>query len=276
MPNFAQTIHRHLADYKTSRLGVKENGTYIHKGKERRYAHILPKRLQWLNILEPIRSEVRDYLKHHPNVKLHRYFHHLNSSQAFALNLFFPYFEQGAPLMLLRAMGMPGEFSDWRMENIAEASEGTNVDIMWFDSEGKKTFCEVKLSEQEFGVAKNDFRHRQKLEEVYSPVLTGQCAPDLLVPSEFFAHYQLLRNVWLAAREPNSSVVFLAPRTNFAIWSQLERFRTKLHDPLKQRVHAIAVEDVLVALTSSKHNPPHLRWYATLLQEKYLISNGST
>lgn len=274
MPTYAKIIQRHLAAYKASRLGVKEAGTFLHKGKELHYAHILPKELRWLNILEPIRSEVRDYLDRHRDVKPHKYFHHLNSSQAFALNLFFPYFEQGAALALLQAMGTPGEFAGWRPEYIPDAAEGTNVDVMWLTTDGTKTFCEVKLSEQEFGVAKDDRRHRQKLEDIYKPALIGQCAPELLEPSAFFSQYQLLRNVWLAARNPDSSVVFLVPRANSALWPQLAPFIEKLAPPLARRVRAVAIEDVLATLASSK-SAPQLALYAQLLQEKYLASSAA-
>ena len=212
---------------------------------------------------------MRDYLDRHRDVRPHRYFHHLNSSQAFALNLFFPYFEQGAPRALLEAMGTPGEFGGWRPEYIADAVEGTNVDVMWFSPDGSKTFCEVKLSEQEFGVAKDDRRHRQKLEEIYKPVLIGQCARELLEAPAFFSKYQLLRNVWLAARDTDSSVVFLVPRANSALWPQLAPFIENLAPSLARRVHAVAIEDVLAALSSSK-SAPRLAWYAELLQEKYV------
>jgi hypothetical protein len=275
MPTYAQIIQKHLAAYKTSRLGVKEAGAFVHNGKELHYAHILPRELRWLNILEPVRSEVRDYLDLHPDVRPHKYFHHLNSSQAFALNLFFPYFEQGAPLALLQAIGLTGEFAGWQPEYIADATEGTNVDVMWYAPSGAQTFCEVKLSEQEFGIAKDDKRHRQKLEEIYKPILIDHCEPEMLEPPAFFAHYQLLRNVWLAARAPDSSVVFLVPRANSALWRQLAPFIKRLAPPLASRVHAVAIEDVLSSLASSKRVPSPLAGYALSLQEKYIVSSAA-
>ena len=45
MTTYAQIIQRHLAAYKTSRLGVKEAGTFAHSGREVHRAHILPKEL---------------------------------------------------------------------------------------------------------------------------------------------------------------------------------------------------------------------------------------
>ncbi len=269
MSTYAQSLQRHLGVYKASRLGVKESGTFVHNGRELHYAHILPKELRWLNVLEPIRTEAREYLELHTQVKQHKYFHHLNSSQAFALNLFFPYFEQGSPTALLRAMGLPGEVAAWQLEHVADEAEGTNVDVMWHTSGGAATYCEVKLSEQEFGVARDDRRHRLKLDQIYRPVLEGQCSDELLEPEAFFARYQLLRNVWLAARNPESSAVFLVPRANATLWSQLRPLIRQLAPSLARRVHAVAVEDVLAALVSSRHSPPRLAWYALLLQEKY-------
>ena len=271
MSNYAQTLQRHLAAYKISRLGVKETGTFVHKGRELHYAHILPRDQRWLNILEPIRAEVRKYVERRPDLKLHKYFHHLNSSQAFAFNLFFPYFEQTNSSALLSAMGIHGEFAGWQPEYVADAQEGTNVDVMWKAPSGAKTFCEVKLSERKFGVAKDDRRHRQKLDEIYRPVLAGHCAPELLEPQGFFARYQLLRNVWLAAKDPEASVVFLVPRANSALWTQLGPFIELLAPALARRVRAVAIEDVLASLASSAHVPAKLTGYSELVREKYVL-----
>src|SRR5262245_8374116 len=106
MTSFAQSFQQHLASYKTRRLGVKEAGVFVYRDREVKCAHILPKELKWLNILESYRTEIQDYLRSHPAVKLHKYFHHLNSSQAFALNVFCPFFENGGDSQLLRALGV--------------------------------------------------------------------------------------------------------------------------------------------------------------------------
>lgn len=270
MSSYTKALQQHLSNYKASRLGVTECGTFVHRGRELSYAHILPHELGWLNILEPIRTEVREYLELHTQVKKHKFFHHLNSSQAFAFNLFFPFFEQGDATVLLGAMGLSTEFSGWKLEHVEQIEEGTNVDVAWHAASGAKTYCEVKLSEQEFGIAKDDERHRQKLKYIYRPVLADQCDSDLLEPTAFFAHYQLLRNVWLAARSPDASVVFLVPRANSAVWSQLDPLFKKLAPDLARRVHAVAIEDVLAVLASPTSTSPRLAWYAHLLREKYV------
>lgn len=269
MPTYVQQLNSHLAKYKTRCLGELRPGTFVYRGEVLQYHHILPEEHKWLNILEPFRTDIQQYLNERPAIKLHRYFHHLNSSQAFALNVFFPYFERGASSQLLAALGSTGLLSSWVPEYIADAVEGTNVDMTW-QSGGTRTYCEVKLSEQEFGSARNDDAHLAKLKRIYRSSLTGACAPELLQPEKFFQHYQLLRNVWLVARESGSQLVFFVPRSNTKVWCQLAAFLRLLKPPLAARVRAVAIEDALSSLISSTRLPSSLNGYAKMLHEKYV------
>jgi hypothetical protein len=270
MSNYAKHLNAHLASYKARCLGALEPGTFMYRGQELRYDHILPKEQGWLNLLAPYRPDIQRYLSTRPAITLHRYFHHLNSSQAFALNLFFPYFEKGGAPQLLAAMGSASDLTSWELERIVDVDEGTNVDVTWH-SGGVRTYCEVKLSEQEFGAAKDDERHRRKLERIYRPGLAGACSPEWLQPELFFQNYQLFRNVWLVAREPGSNLVFLAPRANTKIWRQLTAFFGILHEPVATRVRAVAIEDVIDSLAAADGIPQALRTYSELLREKYVF-----
>ncbi len=276
MSTFAKEFHKHLAAYKRLRLGVKETGVYLYKGREVRHSHILPKELKWLNILEPFRSEIRDYLNAHKEIRLHKYFHHLNSSQAFALNLFFPFFENDASAPVLRALGTKGSICNWFAELVPYAEEKTNVDISWQDTKGSWTYCEVKLTEQGFGKAKGERRHYSKLEQIYEPVLRPYCPAELLQPDTFFAYYQILRNIWLAARDPKSSVVFLLPTRNEALWAPLLKVHSSLKPALSSRVHLAKLENVLNRLVVDKSIPPKFSWYAQFLCEKYVLPETAT
>lgn len=89
MQTYQSRITQHLTRYRRNRLGIVQAGTFRHNGVDRSYGHILPRELRWLNIPEPFRAEVRDYAVKR-RIALHRYFHHLNSSQALALSLFLP------------------------------------------------------------------------------------------------------------------------------------------------------------------------------------------
>jgi hypothetical protein len=270
--SYQETLHRHLENYKASRLGVDQPGLFRHKGVDIEYGHILPVELKWLNLLEPFRAEIKAYLDAHPNVRPHRYFHHLNSSQAFAFNLFWPFFEAGASASLLRALQVNGSVSDWRLEDVPHSEEGTNVDVAWHDGEGGWTYCEVKLSEQGFGSAKRDQRHEEKRVSIYQPVLGPYCPAELMEPGRFFANYQILRNVWLVAREPSASLLFLMPRRNESLWGPLRSVLEVLPPDLAGRIHVAAVEDVLEALCRDESLPRRLGAYAELVAEKYVPS----
>ena len=93
MMSYQTALKKHLAEYKANRLGVREAGVYRKTG--RAYQHLLPSNLRYLNLLESIRAEFREYLRHNPAIRLHPDFHHLNSSQALAFNLFFPFLSAG-------------------------------------------------------------------------------------------------------------------------------------------------------------------------------------
>lgn len=275
MSKYSVALREHLGTYKAHRLGVSQDGTFDHGGQDVRHAHILPQELKWLNILEAYRKEVRAYLEAHPGVKLHRYFHHLNSSQAFAFNLFIPFLESANSEALLSALGGKANLLRWDLEFIADPAEGTNVDVSWLDTKGVRTFCEVKLAETEFGGAADDVRHRIKMEQIYCPVLRGQCEDHLLEPAAFFANYQILRNVWLAAREPSSQVLFMLPRANVMLWPPLESVLEGLAPQLRQRVRVVAMEDVLATLAADSCLPALLACHVEVMKEKYLVSSSS-
>jgi hypothetical protein len=271
MPSYSKQLQKHLSVYKTERLGVKEAGIFRHQGRDIPCAHVLPKALKWLNILEPYRKEVREHVQR--GIKLHKYFHHLNSSQAFALNLFFPFFQAypSESSVLIRALGQAGKAVEWYPEHILDKAEGTNVDVAWRDADSAWTYCEVKLTEQEFGRASGEARHHKKLASVYAPVLREHCPPELLESVAFFGSYQILRNVWLVAKEPTSRLVFLMPKQNEALWAPLHQVLDSLAPALRSRITVCSVETTLERLANSHGLRPELRWYATQLAEKYVL-----
>ena len=57
------------------------------------YDHILPKDKYMRNILVDYRESF--WASEYSNINLHRFFHHLNSSQALCINLFYPLIAEG-------------------------------------------------------------------------------------------------------------------------------------------------------------------------------------
>ena len=267
--SYQKRVVRHLGEYKEQRLGVREKGTFTHRGTEREYRHILPRALRWLNIPEPFRMEVRQHIEASDHIKLHKNFDHLNSSQAFALALFVPYLLR-APDVMGKALGVHG-FEQWDFEVVPNEDEGTNVDV-WWSTRGQETYCEVKLSESEFGGATADKRHLDKLAHIYAPSLRGKVADELLEPKTFFANYQILRNVWLAARPGHEKdrVLFLFPEGNVAVGAQLNAALELVGPSVRPRVSVIHVESLLERLAAVR-SVDGLGWYAEMLVEKYVL-----
>lgn len=266
---YQKKLKKHLANYKIQRLGVRENGTFKHRGKTYTRRHILPLALRWLNVPEPFRREIHEYVLK-LRIRPHRFFHHLNSSQAFAFAIFYPYLS-GDKKALEDALGVE-PIEHWKFEYVPDVVEGTNVDVWWRSANKAETFCEVKLSENEFGTAEDDSRHVHKLERIYRPVLREHVSSPLLDPPSFFKNYQILRNLWLAARRGHEKdqVLFLLPRANVEPNRQLTEVLSKVRLSLRARVQVMHVEDLLGRLASNAA-VGGMDWYAAVLAEKYLI-----
>jgi len=154
---------------------------------------------------------------------------------------------------------------------VPDVEEGTNVDMSWQNEQGEWTYCEVKLSEQEFGKATHDQRHLDKLSRIYAPILKPFCPPTMLEPVEFFKNYQILRNIWLAAREPKASVVFLLPAANTKLWESLDDVVDSMAPSLRNRIYRVPIEKVLKSLVEDPQCASELKWYAEQLIEKYFV-----
>ncbi|MEH6585221.1 MAG: hypothetical protein V7720_01620 [Halioglobus sp.] len=269
MKDYTKQLLAHLQDYKNNSLGITGNGEW--RGKQ--YGHILPQQMQFNNLLEPIREDFELYLKNHPDISLHKGFHHLNSSQAFAFNLFYPYFAAGGETArsLSSIMGVDKDVADWSFETIPDPVEGTNVDVCWSAPDGTTTFCEVKLSESEFGTTKNDARHKQKLETIYRPRLSGMVKPEILEEETFFKHYQLLRNISLLHENTGDHLVLFFPKANLTLQPQLERVMNVVLPETESRISITYWEVCIEQLMQKSLKPELLEKCASLLQEKYLI-----
>jgi hypothetical protein len=238
--------------------------------------HILPLANASANLLEEAEPAASAFLAANPH-KRHRYFHHLNSSQAFAFNLFFPYFsgEPESASALLRALGQAGILSEWEPEAVPVADEETNIDVLWATADGVRTFCEVKLSEAHFGKALDDDRHRAKLVDVYSEILAGHLEAARLERLAFFDAYQFNRNVWHMVRTDRSRLIFLLPRSNARLWNLLQRLLSGVVSGTRERISAVAIEDVIANLSADNQCPERLREYAQKLKQKYLIPSAT-
>ncbi len=270
--SYQEKLKRHLADYKERHLGISKSGFFKYRGRDVKECHILPLADSDKNLFEEAQPEARAFFAGHRD-KRHRYFHHLNSSQAFTFNLFFPYFygRPEAASALLRALGQEGALETCEAEAVPVPEEGSNIDMMWSTEDGVHTFCEVKLSEAEYGKATDDDEHRDKLERTYGPVLVTHLEAKRLEKPAFFDAYQFNRNVWHLVRENNSRLIFLLPRANEILWTQLQELLLGVVPRTRERISAVATEDVIAKLSTDVLCPKVLQAYAAKLKQKYVI-----
>jgi hypothetical protein len=182
---------------------------------------------------------------------LHRYFHHLTSSQALAFNLFLPLYPALNPklnsIRSLLEIGSPGP-AKLDFEVVLPGGDGTNIDVLITEQDGRKTVMEVKLTESGFGRARNDLRHQKKLREVYTPLLRGRIADELLESQYFFRNYQLLRNLAQLRPGTHDRLLLVIPRARSRLWQWVSSWcaQSSLGD-FCGKVTPLALEDLLIA-----------------------------
>jgi hypothetical protein len=165
-----------------------------------------------------------------PQEEIHRFAHHLNSSQMLCYN----YFRLHTDEKLILKEEMRDRLKDklgiklsksaiCKFEYKDNVEEGTSFDFYITDGE-KEIFFEIKYTEQEFSHADNDERHRTKFDEIYSELLKKNraCNPQLKF-EDIRLYYQLFRNA-IRVTDDKKYVVFIYPKGNSACDNQYNRF----------------------------------------------------
>ena len=272
--NYQKKVKQHLGTYKKEVLGVDEKGLFKHNGNEYYFDYILPKQLADLNIMKEYREPFlnSDYSK----INYHRYFHHLNSSQALCINLFFPLIHEQKLNVILELLELPGKGvrrSEFEKLSPIEQTSGrkTNFDFYLELTDGKQIFFEVKYTEQEFGKAKYDQRHIEKFEKTYLPLLRNNpfIREEFKTVHMFLENYQIMRN--LVHFGENNYVIFLYQQGNLNIGKQAKL----AHDEMvtekgKERFKILVLEQMLDHITESL-NTGRIMDHFQEFKEKYLL-----
>ena len=236
-----------MAAYKREALGVVDDGIYA--GNGRSYAHIVPSDKRHLNLIEGYREGIVGYLARRPELRLHRDFHHLNSSQAMGFNLFWPALASPAGFAALaRALASPDiDPNSPLFESVPDPDERTNFDLHLYTRDGGQLFFELKLSEDHFGDARPDAAHLAKLDDLYLARLQSRVRPQLLEPAAFFPRYQLFRN--LSHLRTDADRLFLVmPQGNRHLREQALAFVADLDEPLRSQVTVLDIETLVARL----------------------------
>lgn len=175
-----------LGVYRENVLKRPDSGTW----QNLPYPHILSTAdsADGFNLIEGIRATFKDYAAR-KNIRLHRDFAHLNSSQALAFNLFFPLLPPSDSEL---AWGVPERTSALldrpllklkraEFEKILNRREGTNLDWWGEFDNGGQLFCEVKFTESGFGKTTSPSTdYRGRIDQIYRSMLADLIAPGLL------------------------------------------------------------------------------------------------
>lgn len=210
MVSFDKAIKKHLDAYRRDVLCVAKKGEW----RRKEYGHILPDCCGALNILQEYRHEFFSW-QAKSKVKLHQFFHHLNSSQAACFNLFFPPVWLNNDAIVFETLGIDeGNIECWAFEKVVDKAEGTNFDFYLELKSGAKIYVEFKYSENKFGKAEINDKRREKLRTIYKSKLKNKVADKYLKEAQFFKHYQILRNLVYFQPERGDQVIFIYPKAN--------------------------------------------------------------
>jgi hypothetical protein len=140
--NFKTRIYENLSHYRENELKIPEKGTW----REKPYPHILPKEKEKYNILDEYRDSF--FNSEHGKIKFHRYFHHLNSSQAMCINFFYPIIEKKNLHLITNYIGFQDEKIDYQSVQFEKEStidgignrRPTNFDFYFKTESGKEFF----------------------------------------------------------------------------------------------------------------------------------------
>jgi hypothetical protein len=249
--SFRDQACAHLSGYRKGTLGIAEEGLFAHRGEDLPMGHILPLHSRWRNLIPPYDELFR--ASGHGSTKPHKFFHHLNSSQALCFNLFFPLLHEKAEALLVRSlgsdMGLPVTACFEKPSPLEQAARLTSFDFHLANEAGRQLFVEVKYTEDGFGAAKDDDEHRDKFHATYAPMLEGSAylAKECNEPGFFLDNYQVLRN--LVHITPDSEVVFLFPRANEKVAGQAAHAReTFLTEAGRERMRIVFLEGMVEGL----------------------------
>lgn len=273
--NFVERVKEHMENYKKTILRIEEKGLYSHQGRKIKYGHILPESDKWENILLFKNYEVKNNII--TDDKLHKYFHHLNSSQAMCLNFFYPLIKEKRLDLILKALQIEGiiHYQTVEFEKESDKDNGygrsTNFDFYLSTTDGKRIYFEIKYTENEFGKAENDAEHQKKYNEIYKPLLTNNMAIDNKYKDQgiFFENYQILRN--LVHIDEKSMVVFIYPKGNKGIREGAKKAKNEIVvDKWSEWFIPITWEEIVEKLISHITDIDLREYYQTKFMRKYL------
>ena len=256
---YSENRKKHLKEY-ASKHNLPVGGIYNYKGNICHYGHILRynkgkknETIEKYNLF-PEGSRKITFDGFIPANKIHRFAHHLNSSQVLCYNFFRPMVKDDHTpeqklIELLKEQGIAisenakccfeyDGYTDYK-------EEGTEFDFYISDEE-IQVFFEIKYTENGFGGATKDDSHKEKFINTYCNMLKDcQCLKNQKVTfEEFCKNYQLYRNV-LRITSNSKYTIFVTARGNTTTYKQLTTFMKNIKESYRKNVIALYWEDLI-------------------------------
>ncbi|MEQ8154358.1 MAG: hypothetical protein ABRQ25_05675 [Clostridiaceae bacterium] len=275
---FQAKVREHLETYKRDVLNIEEREIYFYKVLALQYEYILPKDKKKLNIIEKYREDF--YSSGFPEeIKFHKHFHHLNSSQAMCINFFYPLIKEKYLELILDILGIEGRFNYdsehicFEKESESEKNYGRKTYFEFYIklNSGVKIFFEIKYTENEFGKAKDDDEHKTKYRDIYMPLLMNNPAINDKFKEEcmFLNNYQILRH--LVQMDKDSYVVLIYPEENKGIReAALSARKEIIKTDWKNRFILFTWEDIVNQLIYRLDSKELMNYYIKDFSDKYL------
>jgi hypothetical protein len=233
-------------------------GNFRYRGRDFLEEHILPKQYEKYNIIHHYRDDF--FNSSTSNIHLHKYFHHLNSSQALCINLFFPLLLDNELNLILDQIGIPHNTitrAYFEKESDLETGAGrkTNFDFYLQLADQTQVYFEIKYSEYEFGKAKSDDEHKNKFINTYQPLLKNNrfIKHEYNEMNIFLDSYQIMRN--LVHINDTSFVVFVYPEANRKIHQQSQiAYNHMLTDKGKSKFRILLLEKTVDDILRRVHS----------------------
>ena len=237
------------------------------------YAHVLPKEHYAANILPTIRDDFwRWFERQEGKITLDERFHHLDSSQAMAFNLLFPFVRGGTiDRRLLQVLGLAdGTAYTGCFEKLLHPEESTRVDFYMGSAAGRRIFVELALSEEDFGRCAEDQAHHDEFREHYRPYLQDHVDAKWLEPAAFCASYEALRKLSYLGRYPDSGVAFIFPKANEGLREAEATIKQIVSKSLAPRVAILYLEYVVEKILIAVADDAQLRRHYLAFRDKYV------
>lgn len=227
--DLGQMMKNHLSNYKMKKLAITRPEKW--RGGHLDYHYILPANKRELNLLDNYRQETHQYINDKP-VKLHQYFHHLNSSQAVCFNFFYPLIVENQLSLLLKVLHLKDEeISEWIFEKMLGEGERTNFDFYLKLKSGKEVLFEIKYTEDGFGKVTDDPKYEKQYQNVYQKMLEDKIRSGVEAYPALLKNYQLLRNIAYVKPDGERIVVFICPDKNTKLHKEFNHVMNQVVDP---------------------------------------------